>query len=174
MPRTSRSARRLAAFSASAVVALSAAGGTPALAAPITASASGHATFPAVPTGGKIETVTSSVDPATGAWTTAVTFDAAQSAQSASALRIMLLGAGNAPRFGWTADTDPDRINLPQTNSDHLTTTYGGTPGAATSIVFNAERTVLTLTATDPALLGYTPDYVHVTTSERAGGTDYS
>ncbi|WP_026909523.1 hypothetical protein [Patulibacter minatonensis] len=43
-----------------------------------------------------------------------------------------------------------------------------------TSIAFNAEKTVLTLTATDPALKGYKPDYVHVTTAERGGGTEYS
>lgn len=174
MSRPVPAPRRLAVLSVSAVCALGATGATLASAAPISATASGHATAGVVPTGARIRSVTSSVDPATGVWSTAVTFDAAQSAQSASALRVALLGLGQARGFGWTADTDPDRIGLPQTNPDYLDTAYGGTPGASTSIAFNAERTVLTLTATDPGLVGYAPDYVHVTTGERGGGTEYS
>lgn len=175
MSHPSRSARRLAVLSVSAVCAFGAFGVPTVLAAPIAATAPGHAAFGSIPTGGKIKTVHSSVDPDAGGWTTTVTFDAAQSAQSASALRVGLVPLGRlTPDRTWTADTDPDRINQPQTNPDYLTTGYGGTPGAATSIAFNADRTVLTLTATDPALKGYEPDYVHVTTSERAGGTTYS
>lgn len=173
MSLSSRS-RRLSTTAVVAACALGVVGAPGAQAAPITATAAGRTVFGAIPTGGKIRTVRTSVDPDTGVWTTTVTFDAAQSAQSASALRIGLHGLHGGPGFGWTADTDPDRIALPQTDPDRLPTTYGGSPGAATSIAFNPERTVLTLTTTDPALKGYAPDYVHVTTAEREGGTEYS
>lgn len=174
MTRSSRPLRRLRVLSVFAVCAVGALGGATAIAAPITATATGHSQFQAAPTGGKIETVTSSVDPATGVWTTAVTFDAAQSAQSASALRISLIPLGKGIGFSWTADTDPAHINGPQPNPDYLSTGYFGTPGAATAVAYNADRTVLTLTATDPALVGYTPDYVRLSTAERGGGTEYS
>lgn len=175
MSLSSRSARRFAVLSASAVCSLGVTGGPSALAAPITATASGHATFGAIPTGGKIKSVRSSVDPDTGVWTTAVTFDAAQSAQSASALRVGLVPLGRlVPDRTWTTDTDPDRLGLPPLSADHLAPSYTGAPMPAGAIAFNAERTVLTLTAADPTLKGYRPDYVHVTTAERSGGTQYS
>ncbi|MEV4419983.1 hypothetical protein AB0L40_08405 [Patulibacter sp. NPDC049589] len=160
--------------SVSAVCALGAFGGATATAAPITASGSGHATVSKIPTGGKIKSARSSIDPATGVWTTTVTFDAAQSATVASALRVSLSPDGSGRSFGWVADTDPDRINLPQTNPDYFSTAYTGTPGAPTSITFNAERTAVTLTATDPGFVGYKPDVVRISTGERDGGFEYS
>jgi hypothetical protein len=144
-------------------------------AAPITRSASGHAVFGAIPTGGKVESASTSVDPGTGAWRTTVTFDAAQSARSASALRVALtqqkpVDAGAT----WTTDTDPTHLGQASASADFLQPTYNGVAPPAGALAFNADHTVLTLTVTDPKLVGTTPDVVHVSTAERAGGTEYS
>lgn len=175
MSPTSRSPRRLAALTVTAACAVAALGAGSAVAAPISGSASGHAEYGAIPTGGKIAGVTSSVDPVTGVWTTAVTFDAPQTAQAASALRVGLLTPDRAKQqFGFTTDTDPDHLGGAPASADYLSPTYGGSAGAVTSMTYDPTRTVLTLTATDPGLVGYTPDYVRVTTADRGGGTEFS
>lgn len=171
MSRTTISARHVTLLTAAAL----AAGASSASAAPITKTASGHAVFGAAPTGGKIRTVTTTVDPETGLWRTAVTFDAAQSAQSASALRVSLTQQRPAdPDATWTTDTDPTRLGLAPASADYLLPTYNGVAPPAGALSFNAERTVLTLSATDPRLVGTEPDVVRLSTAERGGGTEYS
>lgn len=171
----SRPRRRVAILTLCATVGLGALGAGPALAAPITGSAPGRATFPAVPTGGEIRSASTSVDPDTGAWSTTVRFDAAQSAQSAVALSVALVPQGTTlPRWSFGTDTDPDRAGLPPVSGDYLSPTYGGFPAPAGSIVFSPDRTSVTLTSTDPTRVGELPDYVAVGTGERGGGTGYS
>lgn len=155
-----------------AVLAVSASSAT---ATPITRTASGHAVYGAIPTGGKIKTVTTTFDPDTGLWRTAVMFDAAQSAQSASALRVALVAQKSAGIGAtWTTDTDPTHLGQAPASADYLLPTHNGTTPPAGALTFNAERTILTLTSTDPKLIGTKPDVVHLSTAERGGGTEYS
>ncbi len=133
-------------------------------AAEVSASASGTLGRPKVPLTQQIKTVKTTVDEASGTWTTTVRFRAAQSAATARDLVLNLAAEdGPANRGTWLLRTDPNATQATYTPS---TPPMPGTePVAAAS--FDPSRTLLTLRATDPQLVGIRPDVVRVDLNDR-------
>lgn len=148
---------RLRVLSAGVLVA-AALGATAATAAPITASGPGHVSGkPAdLPAARTISRLATTFDPATGAWSSTVTFGAPQSAETAGGLILGLKFADErTTTAGWTARTDP----AAPTAVYHEEGLLPGQAGPPTTVAFSPDRTSLTLATTDPALIGRTADH---------------
>lgn len=157
-----RSRVRRASLASSFVLAACALTAGPAGAAPVTASGPGTADNAAVPQAQRIRTATTTVDPASGAWSAKVTFAAPQSAATAARLGVALgLVGEKLPMHGFSVKTDPDDLLL---NYAHTLPPNDPTPipAAPSTASFDATRTVLTFSTVDPVLVGKAPDVVHV------------
>jgi hypothetical protein len=125
----------------------------------------------AVGRGHAIRSVAATVDPDTGLWRTVVTFDAPQSDRTANLLVVSLTPRrSTSASASWTTDTDPATLGQRPLDPNLATPSYGGAPPAAGAMTFDAGRTVLTLTVTDPKLVGIDPDFVRASASDRTGG----
>lgn len=129
-----------------------------------TASAAAvSATVPGVSSGAQVEaaqrirTVTTTFDSVTGTWTAAVRFRAPQTEATAADLLLSLSAVGSAAnRGGWLLRTDPD--DLGSSYTPWKPPVLGFEPAVESG--FDVTRTILTLRAVDPQLVGIEPDVV--------------
>jgi hypothetical protein len=139
----------------------------------VSASATGKAlTAVEQPASALIRKISTTVDPATGAWTTAVTFKATQSAGTARPFNVAIKPVDmKGPIASWTGSTNPD---APAVAYNPISERFpaGGAPAIEAS--FNAERKVLTMRTTDPHIVGHEPDYVSAVVTTPDGNTQLS
>lgn len=155
----SRRAARLRRLSA---VCVGCALGLPAVAtaAPVTITVPGHDDASPVAPEDRIKTLATTIDPATGAWSTTVAFSAPQQASPGLGLRVSLQLVGSrASAASWYLRTAPGPSSL-QYENPVPAVVYPAPPTTAT---FNAERTALTVQVTDPQLVGRVADKLSAT-----------
>lgn len=116
--------------------------------------------------GSQLGRAVTTVDPATGEWSTRVSFSVPQTAANAADLLVSLKPVGKRlPAWTWTTNTDLAKAAQPATVSQRwLPTAFNGTPLPAegASVAFEPGNTTLVLRAVSPSLVGVDPDVVGV------------
>lgn len=157
---------------AAAVGLVAAFGASQAAASPIAASGPGRALgIHAAPAAQQIKKLSTSVDPETGDWTSAIEFRAPQPAADATRFNVSLKPVDAGLIATWTGRTDPGDLGLVY-NPVSAPFPAGAAPTPAAS--FNAERTVLALKIGDPHVIGSSPDYVRAVLTSPDGNSQLS